>query len=175
MSNAPTLEPRIAMIVAMNQDRVIGVNNTLPWHLPEDLKHFKQLTMGKPIVMGRNTWDSIGKPLPGRTNIVVTSQSSWHAEGALRAASPEQAMALAAAEAARAGIDEIFIIGGQKIYSALLNRAERVYLTEVEVDVEGDAWFPELESTSWQEVDKICYPKVEGQRPAFCFKVLQRV
>lgn len=165
---------RASMIVAMSRDRVIGVNNTLPWHLPEDLKHFKQLTMGKPIVMGRKTWESIGRPLPGRTNIVVSAQPSWSAEGAVVASSPGAAVQLAKLEAERCGIDEVFIIGGEKIYTELLCCAERIYLTEVDAVVEGDAWFPELESIDWVERDSQCYPAIPGERPAFCFRVLQR-
>ena len=168
-------EPVVALIVAMNPERVIGVNNTLPWHLPGDLKHFKRLTMGKPIIMGRNTWDSIGRPLPGRNNIVISRQSGLQLAGASVVPSPDAALALALAEARREGLDEVFVIGGQQVYQSLLAQVERVYLTEVEVAVrEGDAWFPALPAEQWQEVERECHSASPEGHPRHCFITLQK-
>lgn len=174
MSLSTEKQLRVSMIVAMNQQRVIGVNNALPWHLPDDLKHFKALTMGKPIIMGRKTWDSIGRPLPGRVNIVVSRQAGLELDGAVVCSEPQAALTLALRAGRDAGLDEIFIIGGDTIYKKLLDFTDRIYLTEVDIAVDGDAWFPELESATWLEQDRQCYPvKPEGQ-PGFCFVTYQR-
>lgn len=141
----------ISLIVAVADNNVIGMNNKMPWHIPEDFKHFKEITMGKPCIMGRKTYESIldqlGKPLPGRTSIVV-SRSGYEHEGAVSASSLEEAINKASAEDS----DEVMIIGGAQIYKEALNKnlADRVYLTRVHQEPEGDAFFPEF-GAYWQE------------------------
>jgi dihydrofolate reductase len=136
----------LCLIVAMTPDRVIGVNNTLPWHLPRDLQHFKNTTMGCPVIMGRKTWESIGRPLPGRLNIVVSRQADYVATGAELATDLDAAVALAEQSA-----DKVFVIGGANIYQQALAMADRLYLTEVDTRVDGDAWFPQTVDTEWVE------------------------
>ena len=136
----------VSIIAAMDRNRLIGRNNQLPWHLPADLAHFKQVTMGKPIIMGRKTYDSIGRPLPGRTNIVLTRSADFRAEGVLTAHTLEQALDYVSEE------DEVMIIGGSTIYELALPRADRLYLTYVEITCEGDAWFPEFDIERWRVV-----------------------
>jgi dihydrofolate reductase len=165
---------QISMIVAMTKDRVIGADNQMPWHLPADLKHFKATTMAKPIVMGRKTWESIGRALPGRRNIVISRQADFRAEGADVLASVADAVALAKASALEAGQSEIFIIGGEAIYRSALAMAQKVYLTELDLSVAGDAWFPELPKSEWQETARECYPVTGAGLPAYCFVTLQR-
>ena len=161
-------QPRISLVVAMARNRVIGRDNQLPWHLPADLKHFKAITIGKPVVMGRKTYESIGRPLPERTNIVVTRDPDYRAEGCLVVNSAE-----AAIEAAGA-VDEVMIIGGGQFYEEMLPRADRLYLTEVHEDVEGDAWFPEFDRGAWRELEREdCQPD-ERNPHAYSFLVLER-
>ena len=142
---------KLAMIVAMAKNGVIGKNNQLPWHLPNDLKFFKASTMGKPIIMGRKTFESIGRPLPGRTNIVMTRDSGFVQEGVRVVRSAEEALELAKNIAAKADLDEVMIIGGSQLYEQLLSQAERLYITQVHAEVEGDAYFPELDFQLWRE------------------------
>ena len=125
----------LSVIVAAARNGVIGRNNALPWHLPEDLRYFKRVTMGKPIVMGRKTWESIGRPLPGRTNIVITRRPDYAAEGARVVGSLEEALSLAEDIALIDGSNELLVIGGAEIYKAALPLASRLYLTEVQADV----------------------------------------
>lgn len=139
----------LSIIVAMAQNGVIGSDNQLPWHLPEDLKHFKSLTMGKALIMGRKTFDSIGRPLPGRLSVVVTRQPDWGCEGVLVASSLDRAIELAG-ENGPAGANEIMIIGGGEIYRQALPLVSRLYVTRVGIRVEGDTCFPELEPGQWQ-------------------------
>ena len=136
----------ISLIAAMGKDRVIGIDNRLPWRLPADMKHFRALTMGKPVLMGRKTFDSIGKPLPGRTNIVVSQDPGFHPEGVTVSRSiPE---ALAAGEDAT----EIMVIGGASFYAQLLPRAQRLYLTQIHHRFAGDAFFPAWNPHQWCEI-----------------------
>jgi dihydrofolate reductase len=135
----------LSIIVAMAKNRTIGVNNTLPWRCPEDLKHFKALTMGHHMIMGRKTFDSIGKALPGRTTVVVTRDKNLKIEGCLIANSLQDAIKLCAGDA------EAFIVGGADIYSQSLQLADTLYVTEIQQDVEGDAHFPEFDRNLWQE------------------------
>jgi dihydrofolate reductase len=137
--------PRISLIVAVARNGVIGKDGKLPWHLPEDLKRFKALTMGHHIIMGRRTWESIGRPLPGRKSVVVTRQRDYSAPGATVVHS------LAEAVAACAGDDEAFVIGGEEIYREALASADRIYLTEVLAEYAGDARFPRLDG-DWLEI-----------------------
>lgn len=135
----------ISLIVAHARNRVIGHGGGMPWHLPADLAHFKAVTMGKPIVMGRRTYESIGKPLPGRRNIVLTSDHAFLADGILAAHSLDEALALAGET------DEVMVIGGGHLYREALPYARRVYLTEIDAAVAGDTFFPDLEG-DWREV-----------------------
>lgn len=143
---------RVALVVAMADNRVIGAKGGLPWRIPADLKHFKAVTMGKPIVMGRRTYDSIGKPLPGRPNIVVTRGGGTYPDGVDTAADVEAALAIATRRAHEAGVEEIMIIGGATLYEALLPRADRLYLTEIHETAEGDTYFPAFDKGEWREV-----------------------
>jgi len=158
----------LSIIVAAGRNRVIGINNQLPWHVSADLKYFKATTMGKPIIMGRKTYDSIGKPLPGRKNIVISRNDQLQIDGVECVTSVEQALK------ATEGTDEAMIIGGSQIYSAALQSGlvNRIYLTEVDLAPEGDAWFPEL-SHDWQEIKCERHPSA-GDQPAYAFKVLER-
>ena len=133
------------IIVAMARNRVIGINNTLPWRLPADLQHFKALTMGHHIVMGRKTYESIGKPLPGRTTVIVTRNADFRVEGCLTATSIDAAIAACGAD------PEIFFVGGAELYAQVLSRADRLYLTEIQADYDGDAHFPAFDPSVWQE------------------------
>lgn len=141
--------PRIALIAAMAANRVIGQGNKMPWHLPADLKHFKRLTIGKPIVMGRKTFESIGsKPLPGRVNIVITRQADFHPTGVVVAPDLQKALEIAAGHA----LDEIMVIGGATVYEQALPLADRLYLTFIQLNVSGDAHFPDLRQFKWNEI-----------------------
>jgi len=137
---------RLAIIVAMARNRTIGINNTLPWHIPADLKRFKSLTMGHHLIMGRKTFDSIGKPLPGRTTVVVTRNHALRMEGCIMAYSLEEAIK------ACAGDDEIFIVGGAELYALAMPLVDTIYLTEIQQEVAGDAHFPEFDIKLWQEL-----------------------
>ncbi len=164
----------IAMIVAMAENRVIGRNNQLPWHLPNDLKYFKSTTMGKPLVMGRKTFESIGKPLPGRTNIVVSGNKGFSAEGIRVANDIDQALEQAVSVAITEGALEVMVIGGAQIYEAVLPKVTRLYLTQVHADIEGDALFPELDWGQWKEVAREDV-QAEGSNPFdYSFVVYQR-
>jgi dihydrofolate reductase len=146
--NSSPLTPnpsRISIIVAMARNRVIGAGNRIPWHLPAELKLFKSITMGHHIVMGRNTWDSIGRLLPGRTSVIVTRQPHYRVDGAIMAASVDAALA------ACDGDDEIFVIGGAQLYAAALPRANRLYLTVVDAEVPGDATMPAFDMGEWRQ------------------------
>ena len=158
-----------ALVVAVAQNGVIGGDNRLLWHLPLDLKHFKQLTQGHPIVMGRRTFESIGRPLPNRTNIVVTRQLDWQAQGCEVAFSVPQAL-----EMARALDKQVMVIGGGEIYRQALPAAEVVYLTEVHHDFEGDVTFPELSPVEWREETRERHEPDEKHAYAFSFVTLRR-
>ena len=164
-----------SMIVAMAENRVIGINNNLPWYLPNDLKYFKQVTLGKPIIMGRKTFESIGKPLPGRTNIVITRNSDWSASGVKVVHSLDQAYKLAQAVCEIDGQHELMIIGGDQIYQSSLPEVDRIYLTQVHASVDGDAWFPEVDWSQWKEVGREDF-KAEGANPYnYSFVVFDRL
>lgn len=161
--------PRISLIAAMADNRVIGSANKLPWKLPADMQWFRQQTLGKPIVMGRKTFESFGaKPLPGRTNIVVTGDINFHAEGCVIAHSIEESLQ-------RAGdVPEIMIIGGASFYAQLLPRAHRLYLTLVHHRFDGDSWFPEFDRTRWRETQRIDRAADEKNPYACSFLILDR-
>ncbi|WP_434630075.1 dihydrofolate reductase [Chromobacterium sp. CV08] len=154
-------KPVLTLVAAMAANRTIGVDNKLPWHLPEDLKHFKATTLGKPVVMGRKTWDSIGRPLPGRRNIVVTRQAGWRADGAEVAHSLEQAMALAG------DVDEVCLIGGAELYRQAIAIADRLCLTEIAGDYDGDAHFPVFADGGWREESRQAAVSAAGLAYAF--------
>jgi dihydrofolate reductase len=139
------IRPRVNLIVAWARHRVIGRAGTLPWRLPEDLRRFKQTTMGHPIVMGRKTWDSIGRALPGRRSIVVTRDGAWSAAGCETAASLQQALAMCA------GVPEVFVIGGAQLYEQALPLAQRLFLTEIDAEFEGDTHFPPIDLAAWRQ------------------------
>ncbi|WP_415882751.1 type 3 dihydrofolate reductase [Neptuniibacter sp. QD72_48] len=165
----------LAIIVAQAKNRVIGVNNKLPWHLPEDLRYFKQVTMGKPIIMGRNTYESIGRPLPGRTNIVISRQESYAPQGVKVVSSLEAAIDMAESVAMIDGASEAMVIGGGQIYAQALEKADRLYLTEVDAEIEGDAWFPEFARENWKEVGREDF-SAEGPNPYnYSFIVLDKI
>ena len=147
-----TPRARIALIVAMATNRVIGRDGDLPWRISADLRHFKATTMGKPIVMGRRTFASIGRALPGRANIVITRNQDFAADDADVVHDVDGALAVARRRAAEANVDEIMIIGGAAIYEAFLPLADRLYLTEVHEPVDGDTYFPDFDRAAWREV-----------------------
>ena len=159
--------PTLAMIVAMARNRAIGVENTLPWRISGDLQFFKRTTLGKPVVMGRKTFESIGRPLPGRQNIVITRNPDWRAEGVTAVSSLEAALEIAAGVAAEEGAQEVMVIGGAEIYRQALPLAERLYVTEVDAEVTGDAFFPVLDGT-WREASRDCYPASEKDEYNYC-------
>ena len=164
-----TKPPTIVLVVAVARNGVIGRAGRLPWRLPTDLKHFKALTMGKPVVMGRKTFASIGRPLPGRENIVVSRDPSFAAPGAHVCTSVEQALALASRIGEATGGDEIAVLGGRDIFEATLPRAARVYLTEVDAAPEGDTWFPSLDPAHWVETARRAPPRATGDEHATVF------
>ncbi len=165
-------ELTLSLIVAMDRNRVIGFDNALPWHLPEDLKYFKSVTMGKPIIMGRKTFESIGRPLPGRLNIVITRNTGWQHPGVVVAHSLSEALALAASAPPSREAGEVMVIGGEQIYRSAIEKASRLYITRVDTEVKGDAFFPEITEDCWREV-KCQQPAQQGETP-YCFQVLER-
>ncbi len=163
----------VAMIVAMSKNRIIGVDGNLPWHLPEDLKFFKRMTQAKPLVMGRKTYTSIGKPLPNRLNIVITRDKTFAHDGVRVCHELADALALADQQATIDAAEEIMVMGGGEIYRQALPYAQRLYITEVDVEVEGDASFPQLVADEWQEVQRVAGTPAEGQ-PSYDFVVYER-
>jgi dihydrofolate reductase len=158
-----------SLIVARTRNGVIGRDNGMPWHLPADLAHFKRVTLGHPVIMGRRTWEAIGRALPGRRNLVVSGTPGFDAPGA------EVVPSLAAAWEAVAGSDEAFVIGGAQLYAAALPDCDRIYLTEIEADIPGDTVFPDIAGAHWRE-------SVMGERPpdernchALRFLLLERI
>ncbi|MFL9814120.1 type 3 dihydrofolate reductase [Stutzerimonas sp. VN223-3] len=163
----------LAMIAALAQNRVIGLDNQMPWHLPADLKHFKATTLGKPIIMGRKTWDSLGRPLPGRLNLVVSRQPDLQLDGAETFTSLDEALRRAEAWAREQGVDELMLIGGAQLYAQGLGRAQRLYLTRIDANPEGDAFFPAFDESEWQCIDCQAHAAV-GEAPAYSFETWQR-
>ena len=157
----------------MARNRVIGRNGDLPWQLPADLRHFKSVTMGKPIIMGRKTFESIGRPLPGRKNIVVTRRANFISDGVLISNNLTAAIALGKAIASEDNVDEIMVIGGGEIYALAMPYARRIYLTEVQADIDGDTMFPELDPTVWHERDRKSH-RPDKDTPGYDFVLLER-
>lgn len=147
----------LSIIAAMATNRTIGINNTLPWRIPEDLKRFKAQTMGHHIIMGRKTYDSIGKPLPGRTTVIVTRNPALQVNGCLVAHSLQEAIAACRND------NEIFVVGGAELYAQALPLADMLYLTEIRQDVEGDARFPEFDRAAWTETSRETCSQLEPQ------------
>lgn len=153
----------LSLVVAMDRNRVIGRAGRLPWRLPDELQNFKRITMGKPIVMGRRTHESIGRPLPGRENIVVTRNPLYEAPGCRVVHSLPEALA------ATAGAAETLLIGGAALFEEALPLAARLYLTEIHAEVDGDVWFPEFDRGAWREVERIEHPA--DARHEYCYRL----
>ncbi len=160
--------PHLSILVAMASNRTIGIDNRLPWRCPEDLKHFKALTMGHHMIMGRKTFDSIGKPLPGRTTVVVTRNRELNIDGCLVAHSLPEAVS------ACAGDEQVFVVGGAELYAQALPLADTLYITEIQLDVDGDAHFPEFQQEEWQEVAREARQQEQPQPLRFHFVTYQR-
>ena len=159
----------LAAIVAMSENRVIGQHNRLPWHLPADLRHFKAITLDKPILMGRKTYQSIGRALPNRCNVIITRDMNFDAPGCVVVDSIETALDAVAYS------DEVFVIGGAQLYEQLLPRTQRIYMTIVHHQFEGDAYFPVLNHAEWRELERNDYV-ADGQNPyAYSFIILEKV
>ena len=158
----------ISIIAAMGKKRVIGIKNKLPWNLPADMEHFKELTKGKPVIMGMKTFESIGKPLPKRTNIIITRNPNYKAEGCIVVHSIEEA--LKAAENHK----EVMIIGGASIYKEFLPKADKLYLTSIDADFEGDAYFPEYKIEEWEETSYEEHERDKDNPYNYTFLVLTR-
>jgi len=152
----------------MSENRVIGINNKLPWHLPADLRHFRRLTTGHPVIMGRRNYESIGKPLPNRTNIVVTRNPDYRAAGCLVTHSLDDAMNSAGNDS------EIFIIGGAEIYRQAFDRANRIFITLIHARIEGDTYFPEFEGPPWREISRERHERDENNPYSFSFLIYER-
>lgn len=161
---------RISFIVAKSDNNVIGINNTLPWHLKDDLQNFKKITMGHHILMGRKTFESIGKPLPGRMSLVVSSSTHPNSENVLWFNSIFRAIK----QAERNGETELFIIGGEKVFKSALSLVDRIYLTEVKTTLQGDAFFPQLSLKNWKKVSEQVFSKNEKNDFDFTFQILDR-
>ncbi|MEJ2059907.1 MAG: type 3 dihydrofolate reductase [Gammaproteobacteria bacterium] len=159
----------LTLVVAMAHDRVIGRDNEMPWHLPADLKHFKSITLGKPVVMGRRTYESIGRPLPGRLNIVITRDHGYEAPGCTVVAS------LDAALAAAGDAQEVMVIGGANLYAQVIERAERMYLTLIDAELEGDTHFPEYDAQAWRVCAREPHSADEKNAYPYEFVTLERV
>ncbi|MCW9056811.1 MAG: type 3 dihydrofolate reductase [Gammaproteobacteria bacterium] len=157
----------ISLIAAMDKNRLIGRENGLPWHLPADFKHFKEVTMAKPIVMGRKTFESIGKPLPGRKNIVI-SRSGFMAEGVIVVDTIDAALKEAG------NTEEVMIIGGASFYEQMIDKADRLYLTHVDAECEGDAWFPCFDLSEWDIVSEQAFNADEKNNYSFTIRCYQR-
>ncbi len=160
---------KISIIVAAATNNVIGRDGELPWRLPEDLKRFKQLTSGKPVIMGRLTYESIGKPLPDRKNIVLSTRDGLNIDGC------EVVDTLQAAIRLAVGAEEVMVIGGGAVYSQMLPIADRIYMTRINVTVDGDTFFPEIVGNEWQVVDRVDFPADESRQFGFSFVTLDRV
>ncbi|MBN1683882.1 MAG: type 3 dihydrofolate reductase [Gammaproteobacteria bacterium] len=157
----------LSIIVAIGKNNVIGYKNQLPWHLPADLSHFKKLTLNKTVVMGRKTYESIGKPLSGRENIIITHDPNYQARGCKIATSLEQAIKMASSK-------EVFIIGGQSLYAQTLPIADRLYLTLVDIECPGDTFFPAIHFKDWEEVSREPHFADSHNPYDYCFVTLKR-
>ncbi|WP_270817707.1 type 3 dihydrofolate reductase [Aeromonas sp. Y318-3] len=161
---------KISMIAAMAHDRVIGKDNQMPWHLPADLAHFKRVTLGKPVLMGRKTFESIGRPLPGRRNLVISRNPGYQAEGIEVVGSVEAALALLAGSS----VEELMVIGGGHLYAEMLPSADCLYLTQIDLAVEGDTRFPAFDDCQWQRIECESHPADEKNPHPYSFEIWQR-
>jgi len=167
-------EPVIALVVAMGENGAIGKGGDLPWRLSSDMRYFRKITMGKPIIMGRLTFASLPRVLDGRLNIVLTRNAAFEVPGAVMAYNLEEALDVARVEAKRNGVNEIMVIGGADVFRAVLPQAGRIYLTEVEAAPNADTWFPELDRSNWHEVSREAHPAGPKDDHAFSLIVLDR-
>lgn len=160
----------ISLIVAAANNNAIGKNGQMPWHLPGDMKHFKNITWGMPVIMGRKTFESLGKALPGRKNIVITRQTNWNADGAVIVKNLEDALFVAKQTDAK----EVFVIGGGEIYRLAFEKTKRIYLTRVKAEPEGDTFFPQLDPKEWRLVNQQDHDADEKNKYAYSFQVWER-
>lgn len=161
-------KPRISQVVAMTREGVIGRDNAMPWKLPDDLKRFKALTMGKPMLMGRKTFLSIGKPLPGRTTLVLTRDPAWQAEGVIAVRSVEEAFQK------MGDAPELCVVGGAEIFALTLPVTDVIYLTRIHADIPGDTHFPPFDTSEWRETERVEHPADERHAYAMTFSTLER-
>jgi dihydrofolate reductase len=161
---------RTSIIVAMDRRRAIGRDNGLPWHLPGDLKFFKRTTMGHPLIMGRKTYDSVGKPLPGRTNIVITRRDDYAPDGVIITRSLDEALDIAAQH----DREEIFVGGGSEIFAQALDRVDRMYVTRIDHEFDGDTFFPEVDWSEWRLISREEHEPDEKNRWGYAFEVWER-
>lgn len=160
---------KTAFVVAMDENGLIGKDNDLPWRLSADLQYFRRITMGKPILMGRKTHASIGRPLPGRHNIVVSSMADYQAEGCDVVRSIEEALKLASSA------EEIMVIGGSSLFEQMFESADRLYLTRVHAELEGDTWFPQWDQNQWKLISRESFPADEKNDYAYSFEIYDRI
>lgn len=163
-------KPVLSAIAAMAENRVIGLDNRMPWHMPADLKHFKTVTSGHPVLMGRKTFESIGKPLPNRANIILTRDKQFSAQDCIVVSHPDAALSMAQ----ELDQEEVFVIGGAEIYRALLPRVDRIYLTIIHHQFAGDAYFPELNPAEWREVSREKHLADEKNAYDYSFIIFER-
>lgn len=161
-------KPLISLIWAMDRNRLIGCNNALPWKFPADMAWFRKSTMGKPVLMGRKTFDSIGRPLPGRINLVLTRQKNLQIEGCTTISDLDELTTLSNDS------KEIMVMGGAEIYALLLDQADRLYITEIDGEFEGDAWFPEFDRSGWQKIFQETHQPDEKNPYPYSFTILER-
>jgi len=167
--------PKISLIAAVGENGVIGKGSEMPWRIKSEMQYFKRTTQGHPVVMGRKSFESLGKPLPGRANIIISRNPDYRIDGCVTVTSLDEGLAAARDIAARDGIDEIFIGGGSEIYRQTLPAADRLYLTEVHLAPEGDIRFPAFDRTEWREVKREFHAAKEGESADYTITVLERV
>ncbi|MBU6460237.1 MAG: dihydrofolate reductase [Proteobacteria bacterium] len=158
----------LSLIVAIAKNRVMGINNQMPWHLPDDLDYFKRITLGHHMIMGRKTFDAIGRVLPGRKTIVVTRNPAWHASGCIRANSLEESLELSKQD------NEIFLVGGGDLFKQSLHLAHRIYLTQINTIIQGDTYFPIINHKIWREIKRHHHPKDSRHPLDFDFIIYER-
>jgi len=158
----------ISLIAAMDKNKVIGKNNSLPWNMPEDMKYFRDKTKGKPVIMGRKTYESIGKPMPQRTNIIITKDQDYKVEGCIVVHSIDEALKAAG------NVEEVMVIGGSQIYKEFLPKANRMYLTFIDAEFEGDTYFPEYNIEEWKEISYEEHERDAENPHDYRFVVLER-